>query len=996
METKVSVILTAVNKASKPINQLKADIKEIGGVKVRGDTLTPVGDSARASSREVRNLKGDVQDLNGAISGIKSAVIGAFSIGAIKSFASSALNAAASAELLKKGLEFTLGLEQTEKLISNIQQIGEQSAYNSNDLIKMSRQWVNIGQNAEEATKKISTIVDVGSAYGLTKEQIEGANLALTQMQMAGKIGQQDMMQLLNAGIPAWQILSEKMGLSVEQLKDMSSKSQLTGDAIQALFDGMQEKTAGATSSMNNTLSAAFSNLDEVATNTMASVGNIIADAFNVKGISSELSSFLGTLRGDLQYIGDLSKDIGLKKAFEEQYGPISYIVALLGNVAAAYMAIRTAQMLCTAAQAVFNALVNANPWILAITVVIGLLMLAYQHIEDIKAIWTDVVNWFSESVESLKAWFNSLGESITGAITKAVNGIETAFTNAINSVKEKWKALTDFFAHPIDATVNVVRNVTERFTSGGAKGYAVGGVFGGLVPLATGGELKRGTPALVGEAGPEAVIPLKPTILRSIGRAIAESAGLTETLKGSYSVGLAGGSRVQEIEQRIKGTADIGNITEYQKILNESQRKAEEIGKAVKDFTDYQKSANEEASRYSVTGERTLALNKEIASKQREIEEIQRRMANGSARTDDSARMAKLVQEMELAQSSYEQDKANALKSAEEANTAEVEIKKNALAEIEELSLETEKRINSRSAALKEAHRQEQRAAEAASLDEYMAIMDAKDERTNQSYMTTLANQAYLQETMRTMYEEMMLAAVSWGTYMDEVLENIRVKLEDEIASGITECIMEGKSLAEVFNGIIKNILNTLLNAVIKKWITQLMTGGKKKDESSETMKDAEAERKRATAAATTAVAKLIAANPMRAWSAGLTVSLQMGIGAAAANALKFASGGWVKGAGTGKSDSIPAMLSNGEFVINADAAKNIGTPALNMINQGRLPAVAGGGTQNVQSNTVNLNVNAMDAGSFMDFLQSGGMDSIKQMLFDGGRNFTAESGVW
>lgn len=48
------------------------------------------------------------------------------------------------------------------------------------------------------------------------------------------------------------------------------------------------------------------------------------------------------------------------------------------------------------------------------------------------------------------------------------------------------------------------------------------------------------------------------------------------------------------------------------------------------------------------------------------------------------------------------------------------------------------------------------------------------------------------------------------------------------------------------------------------------------------------------------------------------------------------FASGGYVSGPGTGTSDSIPARLSNGEFVINAQAtAKN--RPILEAINSGR-----------------------------------------------------------
>jgi len=56
------------------------------------------------------------------------------------------------------------------------------------------------------------------------------------------------------------------------------------------------------------------------------------------------------------------------------------------------------------------------------------------------------------------------------------------------------------------------------------------------------------------------------------------------------------------------------------------------------------------------------------------------------------------------------------------------------------------------------------------------------------------------------------------------------------------------------------------------------------------------------------------------------------------------YASGGHVSGAGTGTSDSIPAMLSNGEFVINAEAARQIGMPMLNALNSGNMPTFGGG----------------------------------------------------
>jgi hypothetical protein len=56
------------------------------------------------------------------------------------------------------------------------------------------------------------------------------------------------------------------------------------------------------------------------------------------------------------------------------------------------------------------------------------------------------------------------------------------------------------------------------------------------------------------------------------------------------------------------------------------------------------------------------------------------------------------------------------------------------------------------------------------------------------------------------------------------------------------------------------------------------------------------------------------------------------------------FAEGGHIRGPGTGTSDSIPAMVSNGEFIVNARATRQW-APFLQMINSGRVPKFAAGG---------------------------------------------------
>lgn len=78
----------------------------------------------------------------------------------------------------------------------------------------------------------------------------------------------------------------------------------------------------------------------------------------------------------------------------------------------------------------------------------------------------------------------------------------------------------------------------------------------------------------------------------------------------------------------------------------------------------------------------------------------------------------------------------------------------------------------------------------------------------------------------------------------------------------------------------------------------------------------------------------------------------------------LQYLEGGKVVGPGTERSDSIPALLSNGEYVIQASSVRRIGIDILDMLNSGKmkpghkdgLPAFKGGGIVKRQSTPVSI----------------------------------------
>lgn len=83
---------------------------------------------------------------------------------------------------------------------------------------------------------------------------------------------------------------------------------------------------------------------------------------------------------------------------------------------------------------------------------------------------------------------------------------------------------------------------------------------------------------------------------------------------------------------------------------------------------------------------------------------------------------------------------------------------------------------------------------------------------------------------------------------------------------------------------------------------------------------------------------------SPQGSGAGGLAGLIGQALGLAGAAPVKLAGGGKVYGPGTGTSDSVPAMLSRGEYVVNAKQAAKYG-PLLERINSGRALGMAGGG---------------------------------------------------
>lgn len=179
-----------------------------------------------------------------------------------------------------------------------------------------------------------------------------------------------------------------------------------------------------------------------------------------------------------------VQNNTGLVVGFGVAFGGIAAAI-IAANVAMKAWTVAT--QLATAAQVAYNAVVAANPLVLfaaAIAAIGAAAVIAYQKFEPFR----NLVNQFVEDVSG------------------GVRGIVTAYTTVISGALTAYKGLFNGIAKLWNNTIGRLSFKIPTWVPGiGGKGFDVPNI----PELADGGIVTSPTLALIGEAGPEAVVPL-------------------------------------------------------------------------------------------------------------------------------------------------------------------------------------------------------------------------------------------------------------------------------------------------------------------------------------------------------------------------------------------------------------------------------------------------------------------------------------------------------
>jgi hypothetical protein len=230
---------------------------------------------------------------------------------------------------------------------------------------------------------------------------------------------------------------------------------------------------------------------------------------------------------------------------FLAEYGPvIGAFAATVGILTIALNLQAIATGIASAAQWVMNAAFLANPmtWVvLAVAALVaGIVLLATKTtiFQDIWAAmssfvttaWNATVKFFSDTFTNIGKWFTALWTGATNAwntfsgfIKKGVQAIGdffkpvfefvgTLFKGYINTWLTIFESFINFFVNGINGIIGGINAVLTgiKVATGGTINLSVGKIPTVNLPrLAKGGFVDSPTTALIGEAGPEVVMPL-------------------------------------------------------------------------------------------------------------------------------------------------------------------------------------------------------------------------------------------------------------------------------------------------------------------------------------------------------------------------------------------------------------------------------------------------------------------------------------------------------
>ncbi|MGC9338755.1 tape measure protein [Listeria ivanovii] len=331
------------------------------------------------------------------------------------------------------------------------------------------KKMVAAGMEAKNVKPVFTAIADAAYGVGNGSESIDQMTDAISALQASGVAYSDDINRLVDAGVPAWQILANATGKSVGDMKKYVSEGSLQSTkAIAMLTKGIEEgtngvagntaKMAGLAKTAGNTISGSFANMKTAAVKSLANI------AENLKG---PIISALDVAKNAFKQFAAVTASPEFKKKLSDMIQKIKELIPVLIELAPTLAKIAAGFIAFNIISSVYSKIVG--------------LVAAIKGLASSGSLLGGIVTTIKESFLKLSSTLGStraafgLVAGVVGAVISVLYGMYEAF-------KENTANIKGFLSGMFSAVKNSFGKIIDVFKQIVAALKPVGNGFKGVL----------------------------------------------------------------------------------------------------------------------------------------------------------------------------------------------------------------------------------------------------------------------------------------------------------------------------------------------------------------------------------------------------------------------------------------------------------------------------------------------------------------------------------
>lgn len=467
----------AQDKNKKSLSQLAVQMNNAqADVNKTAKEIDNLGKESDDSSKQVKNLSNNMNDADGAskklgdgftvlkgtMANLASQAISKV-VDGFKSLVGGAVDYQKSMEYYTTSFTVMTGsADKASETVKKLADIGATTPFDMPQLADATSLLMNFGFSADDAVDSMMMLGDISQGNA---DKLNSIARAYGKMNSAQKVTLEDINMMIDAGFNPLQEISEKTGESMQSLYDRISKGKMSVDEITESMkrstseggkyfqsmDAQSQTLDGRLSTLSDTVNSKLGEalqpiLQKAADEWIPNITNAIdnMDVDSVVSVIEDLVDGVGDLFGFIMDNGStiISLVAGIGAAM------VTWNVAsMINGVVTAVKRYQAANEGATVAQALLNGVLNANPIMLVVTLLAGLIatiVTLWNTNEGFRNAVINVWNAFKDTVgnaitsvggfiDNLISWFQALPGRIGAFLSNVISNVQNWASNMVS-----------------------------------------------------------------------------------------------------------------------------------------------------------------------------------------------------------------------------------------------------------------------------------------------------------------------------------------------------------------------------------------------------------------------------------------------------------------------------------------------------------------------------------------------------------------------------------